>query len=76
MVLQNDAADLTANQNSSPITLEGPAPALVCKLCNHEYTSTGKHDTGYCPNCLKQLLFGFYVGGPLDGQKVAAQQEN
>lgn len=75
MVLSN-AANANTNQNSNDIRLEGPAPALICQLCGRTYTSSGKHDSGYCPDCLRQLLFGFYYGGPLDGQKAADDSKN
>ena len=44
------------------------AEKAICNLCGEEYTSTGRHDSGYCPSCLRKMLFGFYYGGPLDGQ--------
>ena len=75
MVL-SDTIDVNINQNSSGIRLEGPAPSLICQLCGRTYTSSGKHDSGYCPDCLRQLLFGFYYSGPLDGQKAAADSKN
>ncbi len=75
MVLSN-AADANTNQNPIDIRLEGSAPTLICQLCGRTYTSSGKHDSGYCPDCLRQLLFGFYYGGPLDGQKTAEDSKN
>lgn len=75
MVLSN-ATDANTNQNSNDIKLEGSAPTLICQLCDRTYISSGKHDSGYCPDCLRQLLFGFYCGGPLDGQKAVDNFKN
>lgn len=50
-----------------------PCETLVCRFCNREYPSRGKHDPGYCQDCEQKMIEGnaVFIGGPLDGQRVS-----
>ena len=66
MVLSDSKEEVTYDNG---INLAGAAPVMICSRCGESYTSRGKKDPGLCPECMKKLIFGFFIGGPLDGQK-------
>ena len=57
-----------------PIVLyaEDHAEKLTCRLCGKQYVSSGKHDPGFCRDCLREMdeENAMLMGGPLDGQKA------
>lgn len=67
MVLSDSKENTIYNED---IKLAGAAPMMICSRCGAQYTSSGKKDSGLCPACFKKLVFGFFIGGPLDGQKT------
>lgn len=48
------------------------AEKLTCRICGKTYVSSGKHDPGFCRDCLREMdeENAMLVGGPLDGQKA------
>ena len=48
------------------------AEHLTCRLCGKQYVSSGKHDPGFCRDCLREMdeENATLMGGPLDGHKA------
>ena len=57
------------------IMAEDHADKLICLRCGRQYTSSGKHDPGYCRACLREMdeENAMLNGGPLDGHKAHEQ---
>ena len=74
MITHNQMGDLTDDFIREPIVIMAAdhADKLVCRLCGANYVSSGKHDSGFCRKCLREMdeENAMLVGGPLDGQKA------
>ncbi len=74
-VIREDQLEEFAEDYIKPpikIMAEEHAEKLTCRICGRQYVSSGKHDPGFCPDCLREMdeENAMLIGGPLDGEKA------